>query len=75
MKKQYQQLTYEQRCQIYGYKKIGLSQRAIAKELKVNQSTTSRELARNSGGRGYRFKQAQRKCTERRAPPLVGQRK
>jgi IS30 family transposase len=67
MTKQYQQLTYELRCQIYGYKKIGMSQRAIAELVEVNQSTISRELSRNRGERGYRVKQAQRKCTERRA--------
>jgi IS30 family transposase len=67
MKRQYQQLTYEQRCQMSGYIKIGLSQRKIAKELDVHQSTISRELSRNRGKRGYRFKQAQRKCAERRA--------
>ena len=67
MKRQYQQLTYEQRCQIYSYLKIGMSQRSIAKILNVNQSTISRELSRNSGERGYRFKQAQRKYIDRRS--------
>lgn len=66
MIRQYQQLTYEQRCQIYALKKTGLSQRAIAEAIGVNQSTISRELSRNSGGRGYRYKQAQEKAVERR---------
>ena len=66
MKKQYQQLTYEQRCQIYTLKKTGFKQRAIADELGIHQSTVSRELSRNSGDRGYRYKQAHRKATERR---------
>ena len=66
MKRQYQQLTYEQRCQIYTLKKTGFSQRAIADEIGTNQSTISRELSRNSGDRGYRYKQAQRAATERR---------
>lgn len=66
MKSTYQQLTYEQRCQIYTLKKTGFSQRAIAGEVGVNQSTISRELSRNSGDRGYRYQQAQRKSRERR---------
>ena len=66
MTKYYQQLTYEQRCQIFALKKSGLSQRCIAELVEVNQSTISRELARNSGGKGYRHKQAQYKASERR---------
>jgi len=66
MTKSYNQLTYEQRCQIYALKKSGFSQRQIAKNIEVNQSTISRELARNSGGKGYRYKQAQDKAERRR---------
>ncbi len=66
MKRHYQQLTYEQRCQIYTLKKSGFSQRAIAEVLGVNQSTISRELSRNCGNKGYRYKQAHNKATERR---------
>lgn len=66
MTKQYQQLTYEQRCQIYALKKRGDSQREMAELLGVNQSTISRELARNCGKRGYRHKQAQAKADKRR---------
>lgn len=66
MTKSYNQLTYEQRCQIYALKKSGFSQRQIAKNVEVNQSTISRELARNSGGKGYRYKQAQDKAERRR---------
>ena len=62
----YSQLTYEQRCQIYALIGRGFSQREIAQDIDVSQSTISRELSRNSGERGYRFKQAQRKCDERR---------
>ena len=36
-----------------------MSQNKIAKQLKVSQSTISREFSRNTGKRGYRFKQAQ----------------
>ena len=61
-----QQLTYEQRCQIYTLIKSDFSQRKIAKMINVNQSTISRELKRNTGDRGYRFKQAQKLTNERR---------
>lgn len=66
MKSTYQQLTYEQRCQIYTLKKTGLSQRAIAKEIEVHQSTISREFSRNTGNCGYRYRQAHDKAVERR---------
>ncbi|WP_240923598.1 IS30 family transposase, partial [Psychromonas sp. SA13A] len=64
--KTYKQLTYEQRCQIYALKKIGMSQNKIAKQLNVNQSTLSRELSRNTGKRGYRINQAQQAAVKRR---------
>ena len=64
--KQYSQLTYEQRCQIYALKGTGLSQNKISNQLNVSQSTISRELSRNTGLRGYRFKQAQQFTDERR---------
>ena len=64
--KTYKQLTYELRCQIYALKKTGLSQNKIARQLKVSQSTISRELSRNTGKRGYRIKQAQLFTNRRR---------
>jgi IS30 family transposase len=64
--KTYKQLTYEQRCQIYALSKTGMSQNKIAKQLKVSQSTISREFSRNTGKRGYRFKQAQASTDTRR---------
>jgi len=64
--KTYKQLTYEQRCQIYALNKTGMSQNKIAKQLKVSQSTISREFSRNTGKRGYRFKQAQTSTDTRR---------
>ncbi len=54
----YKQLTYEQRCHIYQLNKIDWAQKDIAKEIGVNKSTISRELKRNTGDRGYRYKQA-----------------
>ena len=59
-------LTYEERCQIYALKKSGLSAGAIAVQLKRHRSTIYRELKRNRGGRGYRYKQAQGKAVQRR---------
>lgn len=64
--KHYRQLTYELRCQIYALKQANYSQQAIASAVGVSQSTISRELKRNTGERGYRYKQAQRKSRERR---------
>ena len=65
MIKNYQQLTYEQRCQISALKKRKLSQREMAETIGVSQSTISRELSRNTGNNGYRHKQAQIKATNR----------
>jgi IS30 family transposase len=63
----YQQLTYEQRCQISALNKSGCGQRAIADIIGSTQPTVSRELARNTGARGYRHKQAQAMSEKRRA--------
>jgi len=62
----YRHLTYEERCQIFALIQSGHSQAAIARQIGVNRSTISRELDRNSGKRGYRFKQAQEKASRRR---------
>ena len=62
----YKQLTYEQRCQIEVLKKSGMTQQEIADTVEISQSTISRELKRNRGQRGYRYKQAQCKTDERR---------
>jgi IS30 family transposase len=61
----YQQLTYEQRCQIFVLKKIGYSQRAIARSIGTSQSIICSELGRNAGERGYRHKQAQARSVGR----------
>jgi IS30 family transposase len=62
----YQQLTQEQRYQIYAMKKMGCRQTEIAAEIGVDKSTISREFKRNTGGKGYRPQQAQRFAQARR---------
>jgi IS30 family transposase len=64
--KGFKQLTAEQRCQIEPLKKSGLSQQKIADIIETSQSTISRELRRNTGGCGYRHKQAQQFTKKRR---------
>lgn len=65
--KSYKQLTYEQRCQIYVLKQSNLAQQAIGDAIGASQSAVSRELKRNTGARGYRYQQAQRKSEARRS--------
>lgn len=69
----YKQLTHEQRYHIYALRKAGKTLKKIAKEVKKDKSTISRELRRNKGKRGYRPDQAHEKATERRmaAPKRV----
>lgn len=62
----YVQLTQEQRYLIYHLLKMGFNQTYIAKRIGVHKSTISRELKRNTGKKGYRHKQAQRKANQRR---------
>ena len=62
----YRHLTCEQRCQIYALLQSGHSQAHIARAIGVDPSTISRELVRNTGARGYRFKQAHEKASRRR---------
>ena len=71
----YHHLTYEERCQIYALVQNGLSQAAIARQLGVDRSTIKRELDRNTGARGYRFKQAQQKASQRRKEASCAARK
>jgi IS30 family transposase len=63
----YQHLTIEQRSQIYALKSNNHSQKDIAAHIGVHKSTMSRELKRNSGNRGYRYKQAHEMATARRS--------
>jgi IS30 family transposase len=75
MPKGYHHLTYDKRCQIFALKKSGMSQNCIAKQIKVAQSTVSKELKRNSGQKNYQHEQAHKKSCERRAKASTGKRK
>ncbi len=63
----YTHLTEEERYHIYGLKKAGFSLSAISQELGRSRSTISREIARNTGKRGYRPKQANQLAKERKS--------
>ena len=64
--REYRQLTEEDRIEIYAMKQAKKQQNDIAAELGVHPCTISRELARNTGMKGYRPKQAQQKTLHRR---------
>jgi IS30 family transposase len=61
----YSQLTQDQRYVIKVLNKRGETQEDIADEIGVHKSTVCRELDRNEGQRGYRYKQAHRFAMER----------
>jgi len=63
----YRHLTCAERCQIHALRKSGLSHPAIARQLGRDRTTVWREVRRNSGGRGYRHRQAQGKAEARRS--------
>jgi IS30 family transposase len=60
------QLAQEQRYQIYSLKKAGFKNTKIADILQVHKSTVCREIKRNTGGRGYRPKQAHNIAVKRK---------
>ena len=66
MPKGYRHLAHAERCQIYALKKSGLSNSQVAIQLDRARSTIGREVKRNSGRRGYRHQQAQKRTYERR---------
>ena len=67
MPKGYHHVTRDIRCQIYALKSMGHSLGSIALAVGRDKSSISREISRNTGGRGYRFKQADAKAMERRS--------
>lgn len=62
----YCHLTSDERSQIYALMSMGRTQKQIAFQLNKSRSTISREISRNSGGKGYSPKQAQEKADQRR---------
>ncbi len=71
----YNQLTQEQRYQIYALLKMDHNQTQIAEVIGVHKSAVSRELRRNRGQRGYRPQQAHQMALSRRikARPRIPQ--
>jgi IS30 family transposase len=67
MGQNYSQLTGDERNQFYALRKAKLSMSEIAKQLDRSRNTLYNELNRNTGGRGYRPKQAQEFAEKRRA--------
>lgn len=63
----YRHLHATDRLLIYHLRKLGLTLTDIAGRLGVHKSTISREISRNSGGRGYRPQQADRLAIGRRS--------
>jgi len=61
----YRRVTHEDRVKIKAGLDEGLSKAEIARKLGFHRSSVGREVARNTGGRGYRPKQAQRLTEER----------
>ena len=66
---QYKHLTQEQRYHIYQCLKQGMTQSFIADNIGVNKSTILREIARNTGKRSYRYKQAHIFACDRQSVP------
>ncbi len=71
----YRHLQYEERCQIQILRRQGLSVSEIARQLRRDKSTVSRDVRRNSGQAGYRCKPTQRRTTERRSAASSAPRK
>ena len=67
MGQNYSQLTTAERNQFYALRKAKIAMTEIAKQLNRSRNTLYNELTRNTGGRGYRPKQAQQFADQRRA--------
>ena len=64
---QYTHLALEERFPIYKLRQDGCSCHRIARELGRSHSTVIREVNRNKGKRGYRYKQADELAKQRRS--------
>lgn len=67
----YTRMTEIKRSQIHALRQAGKGNNAIAKIIGCHKSTVSREVKRNTGKRGYRFKQAHCMAQERAKRPGV----
>lgn len=75
--KKYQQLTLEQRYQIYALLKAGHSKTEIGRIVGKHKTTIGREIGRNRSERGYRPGFAHRRARERivnKAKPRISER-
>ena len=70
MGQNYSQLTVGERNQLYALRKAKISMTEIANQLSRSRNTLYKELARNTGGRGYRPQQAQRFAEQRRGEKI-----
>jgi IS30 family transposase len=61
----YRRVTFADRLQIKAYRDSGVNQTGIGDKLGFDRSTINREINRNSGKKGYRPKQAQRRADKR----------
>ena len=67
MKKLYNHVTRDERCQIFALKSTGASQNKIAAQLNRSSSTIGRELNRNSAANEYNIDQADENALMRRS--------
>ena len=65
----YKDLTQEQRYHIYQCLKQGMTQSFLADNIRLNKSTVSPEITRNTSKRGYRYKQANGLACKRQVVP------
>jgi IS30 family transposase len=65
----YKRMTEADRRQIHRWRQEGDGQRELARRLGWAASSISRELTRNTGGRGYRPKQAHEQAQKRALRP------
>lgn len=79
MERKYHRLCAEKRKVIYNMNQADFSQAEIGRTIGVSQSTVSKELKRNKGGKGYRprqadgFAKARQKLKKRRGKVIVGE--